>query len=231
MKITIALSWVLVLLSLSGKSQSKKWVNLFDGKSFSNWHVYNHAGEAIPSKWKIENKTLIFDKNGKSNWKVNDLVSDKTYENFILELEWSISEKGNSGIFYGVFEDPKLSTPYLSSPEIQVLDDLSHPDAKAGKNGNRKSGSLYDMIPSATKAKPAGEWNKIKIEKRNNRVSVWQNNVLAVSYPTEGPEWEALVADSKFKTWESFGKYTKGKIGLQDHGDGVSFRKIKIKEL
>jgi hypothetical protein len=222
---------VLLISSTAAFSQKGKWITLFDGKTFTNWHIYNHAGEAIPSKWKIENKALVFDKNGKSDWRVNDLISDQSYENFVLELEWKIDEKGNSGIFYGVFEDKKYSTPYLTSPEIQVLDDERHPDAKQGKNGNRLAGSLYDMIPSASKAKPAGEWNKVKIQKLNNQVMVWQNGKLAVSYPTVGAEWEAMVADSKFKTWEGFGKYPKGKIGLQDHGDGVAYRKIRIKEL
>lgn len=219
------------LLTLQGFSQSKKWVKLFDGKTFTNWHIYNHAGEPIPSKWKIEDGALIFDAKGKSDWKINDLVSDVSYENFILEMEWKIDEKGNSGIFYGVFEDKKYNTPYLTSPEIQVLDDNGHPDAKQGKNGNRKSGSLYDMIPSASVAKPAGEWNEVKIQKLNNVVTIWQNGTLAVSYPTQGPEWDAMVAVSKFKGWEGFGKYPKGKIGLQDHGNGVAFKKIRIKEM
>jgi hypothetical protein len=159
------------------------------------------------------------------------LISDKNYENFVMELEWNIAKGGNSGIFYGVFEDKKYNTPYLTSPEIQVLDDQNHPDAKQGKNGNRLAGSLYDMIPTASKAKPFGQWNKTKIQKLNNVVTVWQNGKIAVSYPTAGPEWEALVAESKFKTWEGFGKYSNGKIGLQDHGNAVSFRKIRIKEL
>jgi hypothetical protein len=219
------------LVSLQGFSQSKKWVNLFDGKTFTNWHIYNHAGEPIPSKWKIEDGALVFDTKGKSDWRVNDLVSDQSYENFILEMQWKIDEKGNSGIFYGVFEDKKYNTPYLTSPEIQVLDDNGHPDAKQGKNGNRKAGSLYDMIPSASVAKPAGEWNEVKIQKLNNVITVWQNGKLAVTYPTQGPEWDAMVAVSKFKGWEGFGKYSKGKIGLQDHGNGVAFKKIRIKEL
>jgi hypothetical protein len=87
------------------------------------------------------------------------------------------------------------------------------------------------MIPSASVAKPAGEWNKVKIKKLNNVVTVWQNGTLAVTYPTEGAEWDAMVAVSKFKGWEGFGKYSKGKIGLQDHGNGVAFKKIRIKEL
>jgi hypothetical protein len=212
-------------------AQKGKWVKLSDGKTFNNWHIYNHEGQPVNAKWKIDDGAFVFDNTAKSEWKVNDLISDKSYENFELEMEWKIAKGGNSGIFYGVYEDKKYSTPYLTSPEIQVLDDENHPDAKQGKNGNRKSGSLYDMIPSASKGKPFGEWNKVKIKKENGQVTVWQNGVLAVTYPTSGPEWDAMVAVSKFKGWEGFGKYANGKIGLQDHGNEVAYRKIKIKEL
>lgn len=114
----------------------------------------------------------------------------------------------------------------MSGPEIQVLDDENHPDAKEGKNGNRRGGSLYDMIPSASKAKPFYTWNSVKILKKDNIITIWQNGILPVSYPTSGSEWDAMVVDSKFNGWKEFGKYGSGKIGLQDHGNIVSFRKI-----
>lgn len=231
MKKNILILFAFILICNLSFAQKGKWVKLTDGKTFTNWHIYNHAGEPVNAKWKIVDGAFVFDNTAKSDWKVNDLVSDKSYENFELELEWKIAAKGNSGIFYGVFEDPKYGTPYLTSPEIQVLDDEGHPDAKQGKNGNRKAGSLYDMIPSASKGKPAGEWNKVKIKKLNGQVTVWQNGVLAVTYPTSGPQWDAMVADSKFKGWEGFGKYPSGKIGLQDHGNEVSFKNVRIKEL
>ena len=232
MKKSIQLLLAILLASSVTIAQKKgKWVKLSDGKTFNNWHIYNHPGEPVNAKWRIMDGAFVFDNTAKSDWKINDLVTDKEYENFELELEWKIAKNGNSGIFYVVHEDAKYSTPYLTSPEIQVLDDEGHPDAKQGKNGNRKSGSLYDMIPSASKGKPAGEWNKVKIKKQGNQVTVWQNGVMAVTYPTSGPQWDAMVVDSKFKGWEGFGKYSKGKIGLQDHGNEVSFRKIRIKEM
>ena len=231
MKKNILILFAFILICNLSFAQKGKWVKLTDGKTFTNWHIYNHAGEPVNAKWKIVDGAFVFDNTAKSDWKVNDLVSDKSYENFELELEWKIAAKGNSGIFYGVFEDSKYGTPYLTSPEIQVLDDEGHPDAKQGKNGNRKAGSLYDMIPSASKGKPAGEWNKVKIKKLNGQVTVWQNGILAVTYPTSGPQWDAMVADSKFKGWEGFGKYPSGKIGLQDHGNEVSFKNVRIKEL
>ncbi|SOE21736.1 protein of unknown function [Spirosomataceae bacterium TFI 002] len=220
-----------VIISSHSFAQKGKWQKLTDGKSFKNWHMYNHPGEPISGKWKVENKAFVFDPNGSSEWKTNDLVTDKEYENFEMVLEWKIEKGGNSGIFYGVKEDKSLRTPYISGPEIQVLDDENHPDAKKGKNGNRKAGSLYDMIPSASKAKPFDNWNKVKIIKKDGILTVFQNGELAVSYATAGEKWDSMVADSKFKGWEHFGKYSKGKIGLQDHGNVVAFRKIKIREL
>lgn len=208
-----------------------EWVDLFDGTSFDNWHIYNHPGEPVSGKWTIEDKTLVFNPEGESEWKVNDLVTDKSFENFELMLEWNIQEGGNSGIFYEVHEDSTLHTPYLSSPEIQVLDDENHPDAKQGKDGNRMAGSLYDMIPSASKANPAGEWNEVRMVKKDNHVEIYQNGTLAVEYTERTPEWDAMVEGSKFKGWEHFGKYSSGLIGLQDHGNVVKFRNIKVKEL
>jgi hypothetical protein len=222
---------LLALITFNLSAQTGKWIKLTDGKTFNNWHIYNHPGEAINGKWKIEKKAFVFDPKGESEWKVNDLVSDVNYEDFELTLEWKIEKGGNSGIFYGIKEDANLEKPYMSGPEIQVLDDENHPDAKQGKNGNRKAGSLYDMIPSASKAKAFDNWNKVNIKKKDNVVTITQNGQVAVTYATVGKEWDAMVNDSKFKGWEDFGKYASGKIGLQDHGNVVAFRKIKIRAL
>ncbi len=196
------------------------------------WHVFNHPGEPVSGKWTIDKEgAFVFDPNGSSDWDVNDIVTNEDYEDFELQLEWKIGKGGNSGIFYGVIEDPKLHTPYMSGTEIQVLDDENHPDAKQGKNNNRKGGSLYDMIPSASAAKPYDQWNSVTIKRKDNIITIWQNGVLAVTYPTSGEGWDAMVENSKFKGWEHFGKYSIGKIGLQDHGNVVSFRNIRIREL
>ena len=141
----------------------------------------------------------------------------------MLSLEWKIAEGGNSGIFWGVYEDPKFSEAYQTGPEIQVLDDERHPDAKQG-NGTHVSGSLYDMIgPSEKVVNPAGEWNlcEISINHNTNQGSVNLNGVNIVNFPVHGEGWDALVANSKFKDWEGFGAYPTGHIGLQDHGDKV----------
>ena len=226
-------TFVFALALMAGSSafaQKSEWVNLSDG-TFDHWHIYNHAGEPVNGKWKIVDKAYVFDPAGSSSWKVNDLISNENYEDFELELEWKIEKGGNSGIFYGVKEDAAIETPYMTGPEIQVLDNVNHPDAKAGKNGNRKAGSLYDMIPSANEAKPYGEWNHVRILKKDNVLTIWQNGHFAVTYPTSGIGWDAMKAESKFKDWKEFGIYDSGKIGLQDHGNVVSFKNIKVREL
>lgn len=133
---------------------------------------------------------------------------------------------------FHVQEDPKFKATYATGPEVQVLDDERHPDAKQGKNGNRTAGSLYDMLPPAKKAtKPAGQFNKVKIVIKGGKATHYMNGVKTVEYPTSGPEWDKMVEGSKFKGWEGFGKFSKGHIALQDHGDVVTFKNIKIRPL
>jgi len=148
-------------------------------------------------------------------------------------LEWKIAEGGNSGIFWGVHEDSKFGEVYQTGPEIQVLDNERHPDAKV--NGKlHQAGALYDMVaPSEDVCKPAGEWNHciITINHTANSGTVVLNNVEIVKFPVHGAEWDAMVANSKFKDWEGFGIYKTGHIALQDHGDKVWYRNIKIKEI
>ena len=221
----VALS-VLILVAAT-PAKKPKWQKIFDGKTFTGWHNYNKTG--VSDKWKIEDGAMTLTEKG-----AGDIVADGTYSNFELELEWKIAEGGNSGIFFGVFEDPKYKTPYMTGPEVQVLDDAKHPDSFVGKAGNHKAGSLYDMIPPSDLAavKPAGEWNKAKLVINNGRAEHYLNGKKIVEYPTSGPEWDAMVAKSKFKGWEGFGKYNaKGKIALQDHGDRVWFKNIRIREL
>lgn len=225
----LTLSMISAPTSAEAKEKSKgkgKWVTLFNGKNFNGWHSW-HSDKVLP-QWKIEDGAMVLaEKGGK------DLVTDKEYGDFELELEWKISEGGNSGIIYHVTEDKKYCCPYSTGPEIQVLDDVKHPDSKGGKDGNHKSGSLYDMIPANdfNVVKPAGEWNKAKVVIKNGRGESWLNGKKVVEFATEGADWNKLVENSKFKTWDGFGIPKKGKIALQDHGDKVSYRKIRIKEL
>lgn len=216
----------LALVKNEAQAQKGKWVKLFDGKTTNGWHSWQES--SVLPQWKVEDGAIVLaEKGGK------DLVTDKEYADFELELEWKISEGGNSGIIYHVIEDKKYCCPYSTGPEIQILDDVKHPDAKAGKDGNHKSASLYDMLPPSdfTATKPAGEWNKAKVIIKNGHGESWLNGKKLVEFSTMGPEWEKLVANSKFKTWEGFGISQKGKIALQDHGNKVSFKNIRIKEL
>ena len=211
---------------ISNTAMAQKWVSLFDGKTIDKWHGYNKEG--VPSQWQVEDGSIVLTAGG-----AGDLVTNDEYEDFELELEWKIAEGGNSGIMYHVVEDKKYNATYLTGPEMQVLDNERHPDAKQGKNGNRVAGSLYDMLPPSDPSayKPAGEWNKAKLVIKDGKATHYLNGKKIVEYPTSGPAWDKMVADSKFATWEAFGKSSKGKIAIQDHGDKVWFRNIRIREL
>ncbi|MFW6019809.1 MAG: 3-keto-disaccharide hydrolase, partial [Bacteroidales bacterium] len=167
-----------------------------------------------------------------------DIITREKYQNFELSLEWKVSEGGNSGIFYLAREkcgnDSVPEQPiYKSAPEMQILDNERHPDAKLGEDGNRQAGALYDLIPAKPQnANPAGEWNKVLITVYKGTVIHNQNGENVVEYHLWTDDWEAMCADSKFSEWEDFiNTAKKGYIGLQDHGDDVWFRNIKIREL
>ncbi|GAB3576785.1 DUF1080 domain-containing protein [Spirosoma luteolum] len=206
-----------------------KWETLFDGKDFKGWHNYLKAGQPVSDKWAVDNGAIHYTGGGGGG----DLVTDKEYGDFELELEWKVSEGANSGIIYHVHEDPKYRATYQTGPEMQVLDNERHPDAKMGRDGNRTAGSLYDLQKPVTPnaAKPAGEWNKARLVIKDGKAEQYLNGKKTAEYPTSGPEWDKMVAESKFKGWEGFGKYATGHIALQDHGDKVWFRNIRIREL
>lgn len=205
------------------------WQTLFDGKTLAGWHTFQKAGQPVSDKWAVENGAIHFT-GGRG---AGDLVTDKEYGNFELEIEWKIAEGGNSGIIYHVNEDPKYKATYQTGPEMQVLDNERHPDAKQGHDGNRTAGALYDLQKPITPnaGKPAGEWNKARLKIVDGKAEQYLNGKKIAEYPTSGPEWEAMVANSKFKGWEGFGKFSTGKIALQDHGDQVWFRNVRIREL
>ncbi|WP_411029565.1 DUF1080 domain-containing protein [Spongiimicrobium sp. 3-5] len=209
-----------------------QWIVLFDGTSFDAWKGY--LKDEMPAEWKLEDNAMVFyPPEQREEGESFNIVTKADYTNFVLSIEWRISDAGNSGIFWGVKEDPNLPEAYQSGPEIQVLDNTKHPDAKV--NGKtHQAGSLYDMVaPSQDVTKPAGEWNTciITVNHKVNKGSVVLNEVEIASFPVNGEPWNTMVSKSKFADWEHFGKYPTGKIGLQDHGDVVAYRNIKIKEL
>jgi len=216
------------IASSNPSENTNDWTILFDGSSFDHWRWYL-SDEMFP-EWAIVDSAMVFTP-GKEEGK--NIISRKKYTNFILSLEWKISEVGNSGIFWGVYEDKRFSEAYMTGPEIQVLDNERHPDSFVG-NGIHKAGSLYDMIGYPDEhINPAGKWNKcvLEIDHKKNIGTVTMNGKASISFPLSGEKWDAMVANSKFKDWEGFGKYHSGHIGLQDHSDKVWFKNIKIKEI
>ncbi|WP_400076664.1 DUF1080 domain-containing protein [Winogradskyella sp. R77965] len=210
------------------KEGNNDWTILFNGSSLEHWRGY--LADDIYSEWTIEEGEMVFTP-GKEGGK--NIITKDTYTNFILSLEWKISEAGNSGIFWGVHEDEKFSEAYMTGPEIQVLDNEKHPDSFVAE-GTHKAGSLYDMIAcSEEHINPAGEWNLciIEINQDDNMAKVSMNGTQVLSFPLHGEGWNKMVAKSKFKDWKGFGNYKTGHIGLQDHSDKVWYRNIKIKTL
>jgi hypothetical protein len=211
------------------------WVVLFDGTSTEGWRGYGK--EAIPSRWKIVDGALHMQGSGRGEAGAEDggdIIYDKQFENFHLKLRWKIGEGGNSGIFYLGQETPDYDAIWQTAPEMQVLDNERHPDAMLGKDGNRQAGSLYDLIPAKPQnTRPAGEWNDVEIIVFKGTVIHKQNGVVVVEYHLWTPEWDEMIAGSKFPSYnENWAKVApKGYIGLQDHGDDVWFKDIKIKEL
>lgn len=206
-----------------------EWITLFNGESLDEWKAYN--SDEI-TQWKIEDNALVFVPSAGERSGSENLITEDTFTNFELSLEWKISEGGNSGIMWGVQEGEKYNEPYLTGPEIQVLDNQKHPDAKNGPV--RQAGALYDLSePSQDVTKPAGEWNKmtIHIDYKENQGVVTLNGTKVNQFPLHGEQWEQMVEKSKFSDWEDFGQHRTGHIALQDHNDKVSFRNIKIREL
>jgi hypothetical protein len=215
---------------LSAEEKADGFVLLFDGKTTDGWRGFQK--DYVPERWIVEDGTLHF--SPKTEGSRGDIIIDKKFSDFHLKLEWKIDSAGNSGILYLGSEDPKYKYIYQTAPEMQVLDNAAHPDAKLGTNGNRQAGSLYDLIPADPQNfNGAGEWNQAELIVKDKHVKHIQNGVVVVEYEYGTQMWDALVARSKFPGLNSdwVNLQEEGYIGLQDHGDNVWFRNIKIKEL
>jgi hypothetical protein len=217
---------------LTAREKADGWILMFDGKTTGGWRGYNSS--VFPQDgWIIEDGAIRFVPKGKdvTGTYGGDIIFDRKFKDFDFKIEWKIATGSNSGIFYLGIEIPNEPI-WKSAPEVQVLDNDNHPDAKLGKNGNRQAGSLYDLIPAVPQnSKPVGEWNQVEIMVRNGTVVHMQNGVKVVEYQLASPQWEKLISESKFAGLPEFGKYREGIIGLQDHGNDVWYRNIKIKPL
>lgn len=208
--------------TLTEAERAAGWRLLFDGRTTQGWRGYQL--DSMPAGWAVVDGALT------RVGRTRDIMTVDQFGDFELVLEWRLDpaqERGNSGIFYRAVEGPQQI--YFSAPEMQILDDASHPD---GGSPLTSTGSNYGLdAPPPGLPKPLGEWNTTRIVIRDNRVEHWLNGTKAVEYVLGSPEWAAKVAASKFAQWPEYGKASRGHIGLQEHGSRVAFRNIKIREL
>ena len=233
------------------KVDDEGYIVLFDGTSTKGWRGYGK--KELPARWTIEDGCLKFSGTGSGEGQTGeggDIIFAHEFKNFTFELEWKVSKGGNSGIFYLAKEvttkdengNERYEPIYISAPEYQVLDNANHPDALLGVDGNRQSASLYDMIPAVPQNQnPYGEWNKTKILVYKGTVVHFQNDVKVLEYHLWTQQWTDMLQASKFseKDWplafellnNCGGEDHEGYIGMQDHGDDVWYRNIRIKEM
>jgi hypothetical protein len=206
---------------------------LWDGATTEGWR--GARLDAFPTKgWKIDGGAIHVNQgDGAESRNGGDIVTTATYGNFVLKVDFYFTQGANSGIKYFVKPDMNKGEGSAIGCEYQILDDQRHPDAKAGVNGNRTLGSLYDLIPAkdvaAAYLRPS-TYNTAMIVVQGRKVEHWLNGVKLVEYERGTQMWDAFVDYSKYKDWPDFGNHAQGHILLQDHGDAVSFRNIKIME-
>ncbi len=219
-----------IATSNQAEASESDWENLFDGNSLEGWSKY--GGGDIGNAWKVQDGAIYLDATNKANWKDGDggdIVTKDEFENFHLKYDWKISKNGNSGVMFFVNDSDEYPHPWSTGPEMQVLDNDGHPDAKIRTH---RAGDLYDLIESSEETvKPVGEWNTAEIIADNGKLELHLNGTKIVETTLWDDEWNRMVKESKFKDLPGFGKYKKGKIALQDHGDEVWFRNLQIKKL
>lgn len=217
--------------TLSAAETAAGWKLLWDGKTSNGWR--SAKGSDFPSAgWKIENGELIIhETGGAESAAAGDIITQEKFSDFELSVDFKITPGANSGI--KIFVDPEINQGQGSAigPEFQILDDERHPDAKLGREGNRTIGSLYDMIPApATKrVYPPGCWNTAHILSAGKKVTFTLNGVKTVEFERGSEEWRKIVAVSKYSKWNAFGELAEGHILLQDHGNTVAYRNVKIR--
>jgi hypothetical protein len=211
----------LALISSVGAAEKQNdWKPLFDGKTTNGWRGFKKSD--FPKQgWVIEDGVLHHQPKAGGG----DIITDGSFDEFELTFDWKIAPGANSGLKYFILEERGQAIGH----EYQLIDDASHPDAKHGIK--RSTAAFYDVFPAKdAKTKPVGEWNQSRILVRGNHVEHWLNGSKTVDYELGSPATKAAVADSKFKDIKGFGEKVKGHILLQDHGDEVWFRNIKIRQ-
>ena len=202
---------------MSAEPTFGEWHALFDGRSLTGWRGYRSEGP--PDGWQVVDGAITRVAEG------GDLITREVFGDFELTLQWVVAEGGNSGIMYRVTEE--AAHAYETGPEMQVLDDARHRD---GQSRLTAAGAVYGLYPApAGVVRPAGEWNTARIVALGRHVEHWLNGVPVASYELGSPEWEEKVAGSKFNAWPGYGRAAAGHIALQDHGDRVAYRAIRIR--
>lgn len=218
--------------TVSEREARDGWKLLWDGKTSNGWR--GAKLDEFPAKgWTMDNGLLkVHKSDGGESTNGGDIVTTRPYKNFMLTVDFKITEGANSGIKYFVDTNLNKGAGSAIGCEFQILDDEKHPDAKLGVNGNRKLGSLYDLIAAPTnKPFKKGSFNTALVIVKGNHVEHWLNGVKIIEYDRNTQMWDALVKFSKYKDWPNFGNAEEGLILLQDHGDEVWFKNVKIKEL
>jgi hypothetical protein len=219
------IAWTLIAVTLPAcamnqETNESEWIPLLDAEA-SAWRGYLKPD--LPSGWQVLGGALtrVAD--------AGDIITRDTFENFELRLEYKVQRGGNSGIFFGVKEDPALRYAYLSGAEFQVLDNAGHAD---GRNPLTSAGSNFALhAPLVNVARPAGEWNEVRLIVNKGHVEHWMNGHKVLEYDLGSTDWNSRVAASKFRDMPEYGKTRRGNIALQDHGDRVAFQRIRIRRL
>jgi hypothetical protein len=205
--------------TLTAEEIEDGWRLLFDGRTTAGWRGFK--SQSVPDGWDVVDGALTRVGGG------GDLMTSDQFEDFELALEWKLAEGGNSGIMFRVTED--ADETYHTGPEVQILDDANHPD---GQNRATSAGANYALHPPARDVvRPIGEWNQVRLIVDGSHVEHWLNGEKIVEYELGSADWEERVADSKFAEWPGYGRAPRGHIVLQDHGDWVAFRNIRIRPL
>ena len=200
-------------------SVPSEWRTLFDGQALDAWRGYRM--DRVPGGWQVLDGALTRVSTA------GDLITRDVFADFELTLEWRVADGGNSGILYRVTEEGSHS--HETGPEMQVLDDARHTD---GRSPLTSAGAVYGLYPAREGVvKPAGEWNAVRIVARGSHVEHWLNGVEVATYEIGSADWKAKVAASKFRDWPGYGRAPAGHIALQDHGDRVAYRHIRIRVL